>query len=88
MAGKTVVEAYAHADRAHNKIDAHEDLCAERYRNINTSLTALHSTVRGARSAGAAVALAVIGWLLIQVYEKLDPSNSPPPPPASVSSAR
>lgn len=75
---QTVAGAYA-------KIDAHEDLCAERYRNINTSLTALHNTVRGARSAGAAVALALIAWLATQVYDKLAHPVFEPSPVVSAS---
>ena len=75
---QTVTGAYA-------KIEAHEDLCAERYRNINTSLTALHSTVRGARTAVVSVGLALIAWLASQVYEKI--VNPPEPPPAVTATA-
>ena len=70
---------------AYAKIEAHEDLCAERYRNINTSLTALHSTVRGARTAVVSVGLALIAWLASQVYDRL--AHPPEPPPVVTATA-
>jgi Flp pilus assembly protein TadB len=39
----TVAGAMARADSAHQKIEDHEDLCAERYRAINTTLGDLKS---------------------------------------------
>lgn len=38
-------EAYAHAQAAHDKVEAHEDLCAERYNHINTKLDGVNNTV-------------------------------------------
>jgi hypothetical protein len=81
---KTAAEAYAHAEKAHDKMAAHEDLCAERYGNIKTSLTGLHDTVRGARNAVLTVGLALICWLATQVYDRL---AHPPAPPAASQSA-
>lgn len=82
MTGKTAAEAYAHADKAHDKMNAHEDLCAERYLGIHDSLKDLHATVRGARNAVLTVGLALIAWLASQVYEKI---VSPPAPAAATS---
>ena len=89
MTGKTAAEAYAHADKAHDKMNAHEDLCALRYENIEKafittgkSLDGLHATVRGARNAVLTVGLALIAWLASQVYEKI---VSPPAPAAATS---
>lgn len=76
----TAGEAYAHAEKAHDKMKAHEDLCALRYEGITTSLTSLHSTVRGARNTGVAIGVALIGWLFVQVYEKVLETPAPPPP--------
>ena len=78
MAGKTAAEAYAHADKAHDTINAHEDLCAERYLGIRESLKDLHGTVRAARNAIVATGLALIAWLASQVYERV--LDAPPPP--------
>lgn len=39
------VEAYNHAEAAHQKVEAHEDLCAERYAHISTKLEGVTSTV-------------------------------------------
>ena len=75
----TAEEAYAHADKAHDKMKAHEDLCALRYEGITTSLTSLHNTVRGARNTGAAIGIALIGWLFVQVYEKVLERSAAPP---------
>ena len=76
----TAEEAYAHAEKAHDKMKAHEDLCALRYEGITTSLTSLHNTVRGARNAVVATGLALIAWLAVQVYEKVLETPAPPPP--------
>ena len=38
-------EAFAHAQSAHDKIDAHEDLCAERYAHIQTTIGNVTKTV-------------------------------------------
>jgi hypothetical protein len=79
----TAGEAYAHADKAHDKVKAHEALCALRYEGLTASLSSLHGTVRGARNAGAGIAVAIIGWLLIQIYDRLEE----PTPPATSQSA-
>ena len=75
----TAEEAYAHAEKAHDKMKAHEDLCALRYEGITTSLTSLHNTVRGARNAVVATGLALIAWLAVQVYEKVLERPATPP---------
>jgi len=38
MSDVTAAEAMAHAQAAHEKVEAHEDLCAERYAHIKTSI--------------------------------------------------
>lgn len=41
----SAAEAFNHAQSAHDKVEAHEDLCAERYAHINTKLDGVNSTV-------------------------------------------
>lgn len=41
----SAAEAYNHAQAAHEKVEAHEDLCAERYAHINTKLDGVNATV-------------------------------------------
>jgi predicted transglutaminase-like cysteine proteinase len=41
----TAAEAMARADAAHVKIESHEDLCAERYAHIHTSVAGVKQTV-------------------------------------------
>jgi len=43
----TPSDAYNHADKAHQKIDSHEELCAERYNNISITLTDMKATISG-----------------------------------------
>jgi hypothetical protein len=45
MSGPTAATAMAHAEAAHIKIEAHEDLCAERYAHIHTSIAGVSRTV-------------------------------------------
>lgn len=40
-----VNEAFAHAQTAHDKINAHEDLCAERYAHIHTAIDGVKGSV-------------------------------------------
>lgn len=41
----TANEAMERANSAHEKIDAHEDLCAERYAHIHTAIAGVKDTV-------------------------------------------
>jgi hypothetical protein len=54
MSEVTAVDAMAHADQAHIKIEAHEDLCAERYSHIQTNIQGVKDTV--------STILKVVGW--------------------------
>ncbi|MBX3479989.1 MAG: hypothetical protein KF842_06290 [Caulobacter sp.] len=60
---------------AYQRLAAHEDLCAERYRGINEKL----SWILGGL---ATMVLALLAWALVQLYA-LEPLRSPPPSPAS-----
>lgn len=39
--------AYQHAQAAHDKIESHEDLCAERYKNIHNSIDSVEKNLSG-----------------------------------------
>ena len=58
---QTVAGAYA-------KIDAHEDLCAERYRVINQTLTDMKALVKMAAIALIGVLFTAVLGLLAQLY--------------------
>lgn len=58
---KTVAGAYA-------KIEAHEELCAERYANIRSDINDLKNIIKSAGKMLASVALALLGWAAIQLY--------------------
>lgn len=55
---------------AYQRLAAHEDLCAERYRGINEKL----SWILGGL---ATVVLALLAWALVQLYA-LEPLRGPP----------
>lgn len=59
---QTVAGAYA-------KIDAHEELCAERYKAIHGAIGDLKLGARWIIGLLSTVALSLIGWLAIQVYD-------------------
>ena len=63
---KTAAGAYA-------KIQAHEDLCAERYHNIHTTLGDIKGEQKTIRNAAWALLMAMIGWLAVQVYDSVKP---------------
>jgi hypothetical protein len=75
---QTVAGAYA-------KIDSHEDLCAERYLRIHELINDLKLGARWIIGLLATVALGLIGWLGVQVYD-LNRQAVRPEPVASVAS--
>lgn len=54
MSEVTAAEAMARANEAHIKVEAHEDLCAERYAHIQTLIANVDNTV--------GTILKIIGW--------------------------
>jgi hypothetical protein len=65
MADPTAAGAMARADSAHEKIEAHEDLCAERYRAINTTLGELKADVSGQYKLLWGIVLSVGGCAIV-----------------------
>lgn len=60
-ARQTVAGAYA-------KINAHEDLCAERYRGIHGAIAELKGFLRWISTGIVAVLVSLLGWALFQLY--------------------
>ena len=58
---KTVAGAYA-------KIEAHEDLCSERYRAINETLGDLKAGQQNHSKAAWGLVLALLGWMAVQLW--------------------
>lgn len=54
------------AYEALNKINAHEQICTERYNNINTSLGDVKTGLKWLGGMMLSVLLAVLGWSLAQ----------------------
>lgn len=54
MSEITAADAMAHAQEAHIKIEAHEDLCAERYAHIQNNIAGVKESV--------STILKVLGW--------------------------
>jgi hypothetical protein len=52
---------------AYDKIEAHEDLCAERYKNIHESISDLKDGVKWVIRLGVVTMLSLIGYLGSQV---------------------
>lgn len=77
---QTVSGAYA-------KIDAHEDLCAERYKAIHGAIEDLKLGGRWIIGLLSTVALSLIGWLAVQVYDLNRAANVRPEVAAPVAAS-
>lgn len=75
---KTVAGAYA-------KIEAHEDLCAERYSRINTTLGELKDGQKAHSKAAWGIVLALLGWMAVQLWNGQQPAA---PAPVAVERAK
>jgi len=53
---------------AYDRISAHEDLCAERYRGIHEGLDDVRNWLRWILTGVVGVLISVLGWALFQVY--------------------
>lgn len=67
---------------AYQKIEAHEDLCAERYKSINTTLEDLKEGQRNHAKAAWGIVLALLAWMGVQLW-----SGVPHTAPVAVSVA-
>jgi hypothetical protein len=65
----SVAGALSRADSAHQKIEDHERLCAERYSAINASLGDLKDGQKNHGRAAWGVVLALVAWMAAQLWE-------------------
>lgn len=84
--GPSASAAMAKAESAHQKIDSHEELCAERYGNINDTLSDLKDTLKSHQSIALKVlgglatgVLGLLGWMAVQLWagQVAHPANPP-----------
>lgn len=65
----TVAGAMALADSAHQKIESHERLCAERYGNIHTGLDDLKKLVWGVILGGGGFGLVTLFAVILKAVK-------------------
>jgi len=53
---------------AHQKIDAHEDRCAERWREARDQMREARDDIRGLRQTSRSTLLVLIGWGLMALF--------------------
>lgn len=61
-------EAMDLAREADNKINAHEDLCFERYKHINDSLSRIMKILGWGGTTLATLIIGVLGWAMLELY--------------------
>lgn len=69
---------------AYQKIESHEELCAERYAGIHSAIGDLKGTVNKVVWLGVASLLALVGWMGIQLWD----GQAKNPPPSHVQAPR
>lgn len=69
MSDPTAQKALSRADAAHDRIEAHEDLCAERYGNIHGRLDQVVKILGWGGTTIAMVMIGVIGFLLVRMID-------------------
>jgi hypothetical protein len=78
----TVASALARADEAHLKLDGHERLCAERYKNLDEKMDAVTGAIKSHQKIAWGIVVALVGWMAVQLWngQVTHPAN----PPAAV----
>ena len=61
-------EARAKAQSAELRMSGHEELCAERYKNINSSISDVQNIIKWAGTTLTGAILMVLGWLIVQQW--------------------
>lgn len=61
---------------AYLKIEAHEELCAERYKNIHGRLDLLFKVIGWGGAVAAGLAITIGGWGLNRLYEGQQQQNA------------
>jgi hypothetical protein len=67
---KTASDAFAKAEDALQRIDSHEAICAERYKNINDTLGEVKGAVKEHQRAAWGVVIALIAWMALELWNK------------------
>lgn len=73
----TAAGAMAHADKAHDKIKSHEDLCAERYERIHETLTELKAGANAQNRLQWGVLIAIAAFFAVQFVDGLKDDPAP-----------
>lgn len=60
------------ANAAHDKMEAHERLCAERYLNINNSITDLKTIIKWTCTLMISLIIGALGWSLTQQVDTVN----------------
>lgn len=71
---------------AYQKIEAHEDICALRYQQINTTLGELKDGAKAQHKLQWGVLVAIAAFLAVQVFQDL--KDGPAPAPVHVAAAQ
>lgn len=65
---------------AYQKIESHEELCAERYASIHEKLTDFKGTLNKIVWGVISILLSVVGFMAVQLWESVKPQRMEPPP--------
>lgn len=65
---QTIGGAYAEARKAGAALNAHEDLCAERYSNIHETLSELKADGKTQSRLVVGVLLSLLAWMGVQLW--------------------
>ncbi|PAL23552.1 hypothetical protein [Sphingopyxis sp. GW247-27LB] len=53
------------ARKAQSDIESHEEICAERYKNINTNISDLKTEIRRGGSIALTIIIALLAWFAV-----------------------
>ena len=65
---KTLSGAHDKAESALAKIEAHEDVCAERYKAIAEGMGDLKTAVKSHQKIAWGIMVALVGWMAVQLW--------------------
>jgi hypothetical protein len=60
------------AQKANDELEGHENLCAERYKNINDTLKTIKSILAWAGTTIFGLLMVTLGWLVVQQVNRND----------------
>lgn len=59
------------AARVWDKLKSHEELCADRWQGIRDDVKDLRNAMSTASKIGLTVLIAMLGWMAVQVYDRI-----------------